>query len=71
MLVPLIFFSSSNNTAYIAKLISLGIEEKGFQTKLVPIGDLTAGKHDLTNADVIGIGAPIYGGFVETHQRMG
>lgn len=65
MLVPLIYFSSSNNTAYVAKLIAFGLEEKGIQVDLVEIEDLKAGKYDITGADVMGIGAPIYGGFAE------
>ncbi|MCW3984493.1 MAG: EFR1 family ferrodoxin [Candidatus Bathyarchaeota archaeon] len=65
MLIPIIFFSSSNNTAYVAKLIALGLGEKGFQTQLIPIQELKTGKHNLTDAKVLGVGAPIYGGFAE------
>jgi ferredoxin/flavodoxin len=49
----------------VAKLIALGLEEKGIQADLVRIEDLKAGKYDMTGASVIGIGAPIYGGFAE------
>jgi len=63
--MPLIYFSASNNTAYVARLIAQGIEEKGLKADLIRIEDLKAGKYDLTNAKVIGIGAPIYGGFAE------
>jgi Pyruvate/2-oxoacid:ferredoxin oxidoreductase delta subunit/flavodoxin len=65
MLIPIIFFSSSNNTAYAAKLIALGLEEKGFQTQLISAQELKTGKHNLTNVQVLGVGAPIYGGFAE------
>ncbi|MEN4007293.1 MAG: EFR1 family ferrodoxin [Methanobacterium sp.] len=65
MNILLIYFSSSNNTAYVAKLIALGLEKKGLNPDLVRIEDFKAGKYDLADADVIGIGAPIYGGFAE------
>jgi ferredoxin/flavodoxin len=65
VLLPLVYFSSSNNTAYVARLIAIGLEEKGLQTELVPIEDLKTKKRDLQNAEVIGVGAPIYGGFAE------
>jgi len=65
MLVPIVYFTSSNNTAYIAGIIAAGLGSENIQCRLVKVEDVIAGKVDISGAGVIGLGAPIYGGFAE------
>jgi ferredoxin/flavodoxin len=65
MFVPIVYFSSSNNTAYIARIIAKGLESQGIMPELVKVEDVRAGRYDLSQSAVLGVGAPIYGGFAE------
>ena len=69
MIVPVVYFSSSNNTAYIARIIAKGMEGPGIEPQLVRVEDIGAGKVDVSRAGVIGVGAPIYGSFAEPIMR--
>ncbi len=69
MIIPLVYFSASNNTAYVAQIIGKGLENPGITPELVRVEDVGAGKYDLSGARIIGIGAPIYGGFAEPLMR--
>jgi len=65
MIVPIVYFSSSNNTRYVAEIIAKGLEGPDLKPGLVRVEDAGAGKHDLSGVGLIGVGAPIYGGFAE------
>jgi ferredoxin len=69
MIVPIVYFSASNNTAYIAQIIARGIEGPGLKPELARVEDVGAGRYDLSGAGVVGVGAPIYGGFAEPVMR--
>ncbi|HEY3272961.1 MAG TPA: EFR1 family ferrodoxin [Methanocella sp.] len=69
MIIPVVYFSSSNNTAYVAQLIARGIESPGLKPELVRVEDAGAGKYDLKDMEIMGVGAPIYGGFAEPVLR--
>jgi flavodoxin/ferredoxin len=69
MIVPLVYFSASNNTAYVARIIAKGMESPDFKPELVKVEDAGAGKYDLSDAKIIGVGAPVYGGFAEPVLR--
>jgi ferredoxin len=66
-IIPLVYFSSSNNTAYIAQIIARGIESRSSSMIAEPkrVEDVSAGKYDPSGAGIIGVGAPIYGGYAE------
>jgi ferredoxin/flavodoxin len=65
MIIPVVYFSSSNNTAYVAQIIGKGIESGGENAELVRVEDVGVRKYDVSSATVLGVGAPIYGGFAE------
>jgi ferredoxin len=69
MIIPVVYFSSSNNTAYVAQIIGKGIESRSVSAELVRVEDVGAGKYDLSKTSVLGVGAPIYGGFAEPVMR--
>jgi ferredoxin/flavodoxin len=69
MIVPLVYFSASNNTAYVAQIIGKGLESSDVRPEPVKIEDVGAGKYDLSTASVFGLGAPVYGGFAEPVMR--
>ncbi len=71
MMIPVVYFSASHNTAYVAQIIAKGIESPGHDLKpdLVRVENAGERKIDLSRADVIGVGAPIYGGFAEPVMR--
>lgn len=69
MIVPIVYFSSSNNTAYVARIIARGMENPNLKPELVKVEDIGAGKYDVRPAKILGIGAPVYGGFAEPIMR--
>lgn len=71
MIIPVVYFSASNNTAYVAQIIAKGIESRVHDLKpdLVKVENAGARKIDLSHAGVIGVGAPVYGGFAEPVLR--
>lgn len=69
MIVPIVYFSASNNTAYVAQIIGKGLASTDFRPELVKVEDIGAGRYDLSTASVIGLGAPVYGGFAEPVMR--
>lgn len=60
MKIPIIFFSSSGNTEYIAQLISEGLKFANFETELIPFNSLKEKNLDFNRINVFGIGAPVY-----------
>jgi ferredoxin/flavodoxin len=69
MYIPIVFFSASNNTKYIAQLIAQGVELEGLTPILVPIEDLADYSDIVEQAPLIAVGAPIHGGFAEPIYR--
>lgn len=62
MIIPVVYFSSSNNTAFVAMMIARGLECHDFQPELLKVEDAGDGKRDIATAQIIGLGAPVYGG---------
>jgi ferredoxin/flavodoxin len=60
LIIPIVFFSSSGNTRYIAQLISNGLKFAKFDTELIPFNSLEKKELNFNEINVIGIGAPIY-----------
>ena len=60
MKIPIIYFSSSGNTKYIANLIKNGLSLANLESELIPINSLKNKNLDFKKLEVIGIGAPIY-----------
>lgn len=65
MIVPIIFFSASNNTKYVAELIAMGLEAGGYRPLLVPVEACGSHAAEIEAAGAIGIGSPVYGGISE------
>jgi flavodoxin len=64
-LVTILYFSSSGNTDYIAKLIAEGIKSEGFSIQLISLDRLEKpilqSLREISEQSVaIGVGAPIY-----------
>ncbi len=60
MKIPIVYFSSSGNTEYIAQLISEGLKFANFETELIPFNSLEEKSLDFNTFKVFGIGAPVY-----------
>lgn len=60
MKIPIIYFSSSGNTKYIANLIKNGLILANLESELIPYNSLKNKNLDFKKSEVIGIGAPIY-----------
>jgi ferredoxin/flavodoxin len=60
MKIPIIYFSASGNTKYIAQLIRNGLKYAKLDPELIPIKSKKAKSLNLKNTEVFGIGAPIY-----------
>ena len=58
--IPIIYFSSSGNTKYIANLIKNGLILANFEPVLMEYNSLKKKNLDFEEIEVIGIGAPIY-----------
>ncbi len=58
--IPIIYFSSSGNTKYIAKLIRNGLILVKLETELIPYNTIKKRNLNFEEIEVIGIGAPIY-----------
>jgi len=58
--IPIIYFSSSNNTKYIAQLIASGLKFVNFEPKLIPFNKLKIHKLNFKEIEIFGVGAPIY-----------
>jgi ferredoxin/flavodoxin len=60
MKIPIIYFSSSNNTKYICELVSKGLNYCGFESQLLPIQKIDEHPNIIQNSECFGIGSPIY-----------
>ncbi|MEM0466520.1 MAG: EFR1 family ferrodoxin [Candidatus Thermoplasmatota archaeon] len=60
--IPVIYFSASNNTKYLAELIAHGIRSQHLTAHLISLTEADTYKHDIHHASILCIGAPIYGG---------
>ncbi len=60
MKIPIIYFSSSGNTKYVAQLIKNGLKFANFEPELIPLNTLNINILDFEKIEVFGIGAPIY-----------
>jgi ferredoxin len=60
MRIPIIYFSSSGNTKYVAQLIKNGLIYADFSPKLIKFDSYKNFNLKIEEFDVIGIGAPIY-----------
>jgi ferredoxin/flavodoxin len=60
MKIPIIYFSSSGNTKYVAELIKNGLRFVGLESELITLNSLNKNKLQLEEFEVFGIGAPIY-----------
>ncbi len=69
MIVPIVYFSSSNNTRYVAEIVARGLEGPDLEPDLVRVEDVGEGRYALSGAGIVGVGAPIYGGFAEPIMR--
>ncbi|MBS3965851.1 MAG: 4Fe-4S binding protein [Truepera sp.] len=69
MYIPIVFFSASNNTKYIAQLVAQGVEFEGLTPVHVPIEELANYSDIVEQAPLIAVGAPIHGGFAEPIYR--
>ena len=58
--IPIIYFSSSGNTKYIAKLIRNGLILAKLETELIPYNTIKKRNLNFEEIQVFGIGAPIY-----------
>lgn len=58
--IPIIYFSSSGNTKYIANLIKSGLIFANLQPELIPYNSIKNKRVNYEEFEVIGIGAPIY-----------
>lgn len=67
--IPIVYFSASNNTKYVAELISQGIQTKEVQPLLIPVSQAQQFKKEIQQASLIGIGAPIYAEFAPPIQQ--
>ncbi len=61
-IIPIIYFSASNNTRYVAELIAQGILSQNGTPKLIPVTRAEDYTQELHHANTLCIGAPIYGG---------
>ncbi|MFO8019840.1 MAG: EFR1 family ferrodoxin [Promethearchaeia archaeon] len=57
---PFIYFSSSGNTKYIAKLIQVGFKLADLQAELIRLKDFKNSAENIENYEILGIGGPIY-----------
>jgi ferredoxin/flavodoxin len=60
MKIPIVYFSSSGNTKYVARLINNGLKIMNLEPELIPFKALTRSDLNLEEIEVLGIGAPIY-----------
>ena len=60
MKIPIIYFSSSGNTKYVAELIKNGLILAKFEPELIKFSELKKIDLNFDNIKVFGIGAPIY-----------
>ena len=60
MKIPIIYFSSSGNTKYVAQLIKNGLICANLEPELVPFNSLKRNNLNFEEIEVLGIGAPIY-----------
>ncbi|TFF85298.1 MAG: 4Fe-4S dicluster domain-containing protein [Promethearchaeota archaeon] len=60
MKIPIIYFSSSNNTKYICELVSKGLNSCGYESQIIPIQKIDEYPNIIQNSECFGIGSPIY-----------
>ncbi|MFX0003397.1 MAG: EFR1 family ferrodoxin [Candidatus Hodarchaeota archaeon] len=60
MKIPIVYFSSSGNTKYVAQLIKNGLKIAKFETELIPFNSLKKDNLNFEEIEVLGIGAPVY-----------
>ncbi|MCD1294156.1 hypothetical protein CUJ83_04000 [Methanocella sp. CWC-04] len=70
-MIPIIYFSSSNNTKYTAEIISRGLASYSLEPLMVRVEEAGEYAGILSGCDVIGIGSPIYAGnFTEPVKKF-
>jgi formate hydrogenlyase subunit 6/NADH:ubiquinone oxidoreductase subunit I len=67
--VPIVYFSASNNTKYLAEIIAQGILSKGLTPILIPVTKVHEYTKELRDANTLGIGSPIYAEFAPPIQQ--
>jgi len=67
--IPLVYFSASNNTKYVAELIAQGIRLKGYTPHLISVSQVRQHQGEIADATMLGIGAPIYAEFAPPIQH--
>lgn len=60
MKIPILYFSSSNNTKYVAELISKGLMLANHEPQLISWTSFKSDQTDFLKYETFGIGAPIY-----------
>ncbi|MBD3230011.1 MAG: 4Fe-4S dicluster domain-containing protein [Candidatus Lokiarchaeota archaeon] len=60
MNIPIIYFSSSNNTKYICEIVSRGLSSLGYSVQLIPIQKIDNYPSIIEESDCFGVGSPIY-----------
>jgi ferredoxin/flavodoxin len=65
MQIPIVYFSSSNNTKYTGELIGKGLASAGLEAVMIPVEQAAWHREMLEKAPVIGLGSPVYGGLSE------
>jgi len=60
MKIPIIYFSSSGNTKYVAQLIKNGLICANLEPELISFNSLKRNNLNFEEIEVLGIGAPIY-----------
>ena len=60
MKIPIIYFSSSGNTKYVAQLIENGLKFVKLEPELIQFNSIKKAPMNFEEVEVLGIGAPIY-----------
>jgi len=60
MKIDIYVFSGTGNTAHVATLLCQSFREKGNECESIPLEEVTLGKRELREADLIGIGYPVH-----------
>lgn len=60
MKIPIIYFSSSGNTKYVAQLIENGLKFVKLELELIQFNSIKRDTINFEEVEVLGIGAPIY-----------
>jgi len=58
--IPIVYFSSSGNTKYVAQLIKNGFKSANVEAELIPINSTKIQEFKPEENEVFGVGAPVY-----------